>query len=127
MSWKESLFKQHNIGQLWGKFALAGTQISIFITGYTFIMVSVNAYIPIAGWFVTYGIRFAFWFYMMMIVLPVIVAYILSWKFLVKSFYLSWAEQFWRESKDYIEAMEQIKKQNDKIINELANLEGKLK
>ncbi len=127
MSWKESLFKQHNIGQLWGKFALAGTQISIFITGYTFIMVSVNAYIPIAGWFVKYGISLAFWFYMMMIVLPVIVAYILSWKFLVKSFYLSWAEQFWRESKDYIEAMEQIKKQNDKIINELANLEGKLK
>jgi hypothetical protein len=118
MSIKDFIFKQHTIGQLWGKFALAGSQIAIFVSGYTFLMVSVNAYEPVNKFLEDIGWFLQFWQYMAIIVVPILLMYLFAWKFLVKSFYLSWADQFWQQSKDHTDNWKKIKEQNDEIIKQ---------
>ena len=122
MSVKDKLFKQSNIGQWWGKFGLAGSQIAIFVSGYTFIMVSVGAYTPISAFFEKQGYVLSFWLYIGVVIIPIIVAYFLAWKLLVRSFFKQWANQFWKESDD---GLNKLIKQNEEIIRRLDKLEKK--
>jgi hypothetical protein len=120
MSIREKLFKQHNIGHVWGRFALAGSQIAIFVSGYTFLMVSFNAYNPIYVFMAqNFGYELDFWVYLGIVFVPIILAYIVAWKFLVRSFYLSWADQFWQQSGDVVEKINEISEQNKKILEKL--------
>ena len=119
---RDSLLKQHNTGQLWGRFALAGSQIAIFVSGYTFLMVSVNAYEPVSRWFAEMGINVAFWLFMLVVIIPILVAYLLAWKFLVKSFYTSWTEQFWQQDNPLTKKLDEINERL-KRLEEKAGIE----
>jgi len=84
---------------------LAGSQVAILVSGYTMLMVSVNAYFPISFWLAEYDIYIRFPVFISIIALPIITAYILAWKYLVKSFYNSSVDQFWGQSKTPVERM----------------------
>lgn len=124
MKLTQLVFKQHNIGQVWGRFALASSQIAIFVSGYTLLMVSTSSYNPISTFiYQNFNIMLNFGIYLGMVFFPILVVYLLSWKFLVRSFYLTWADQFWQQSKEYVDKLDGIKKQNEMILQRLNDLE----
>ncbi len=70
------------------------------------LMVSVNAYSPISAWLLEmHDINLSFPLFMVFIILPVVLAYTLAWKYLVKSFYSSTVEQFWEQSRKLVVKM----------------------
>jgi Zn-dependent protease with chaperone function len=121
MKFKEAIWKQHKIGQTWGRFALAGSQISIFISTYTMLMVTVNAYAPVSSWLVGIGIHLQFWQFLGVLLLPMIIAYVLAWKFLVQSYYRTSVEQFWQQGKEWTDKLDKIDEleKNQKIMLEM--------
>ena len=112
---RDKLASQHNTGRLWGRFALAGSQIAVFVSGYTFFMVSLNAYEPVSAWFAEHGMNVPFWLFILVVLLPILIAYLLAWKFLVVSFYTSWTEQFWKQNNP----LDKIEKQMDEGFKEM--------
>ena len=106
---KDKILKQHNIGG-WGRFSLAASQIAMFVSSLTFLMVAVNAYAPVAEWLMEHGIHLPFWMFMAIVVVPIVIAYVLAWKFLVPSFYRSSTEQFWLQNNPLIKEIQDIKK-----------------
>lgn len=116
MNIKEKIFKQYHIGHIWGRFAVAGTQIAIFVSGYTFLMVSANFYETANEFLEKSGMFLEFWQYMLIVAVPILIAYLFSWKFLVKSFYNSWADQFWSQSDKYIEKIA------DRVVEKLKDV-----
>ncbi len=105
---RDKIWKQRLIGQTWGRFALAGSQIGIFVSAYTMLMVTVNAYIPISGWLLGYGFYLRFWVFMAIVLIPMVIAYFVAWKLLVATFYRSSTEQFWEQSKEHTDRMKRI-------------------
>lgn len=130
---KEKILKQHNIGQSWGRFALAASQIAMFVSVLTLCMVTINAYVPVSVWLVKHGIQLQFWMFVSIIIVPIMVAYFLAWKFLVPSFYRSSTEQFWKQSEitqkfDKLDNIEKILGDElPEIKKRLAGLEEKWK
>jgi len=112
--------KQKDIGHGWGRFALAGSQIAVFVSGYTFFMVSLNAYEPVSKWFLEqWGWQLSFWLFMVVVAFPILVAYLLAWIFLVVSFYHSWAEQFWKQPNPIDGKLDKIEKRMDEGFNKM--------
>lgn len=115
--------KQHRISDLWGRFALAGSQIAVIVSAYTMLMVTINAYVPISTWLIGYGIHIRFWMFMIIIIVPIIIAYFFAWRFLVAPFYRSSVEQFWLQSNPLIKKIDNI----EKILNtELPEIKKRL-
>lgn len=92
---KGNVFKQKYIGKYWGKIALAGSQLGVFIAFLTLLTATVSAFPIVSGWLDSIGIHMQFWMFVGLIVLVVIILYVLSWVYLVASFYSSSTEQFW--------------------------------
>ncbi len=113
-NFKDKIMKQKNTGRQWGRFALAGSQIGIFVSTLTLLMVVINAYAPVSAWFMERGIYLRFWVFMGGIVGLLMIAYVLAWKYLVVSFYNSSTEQFWLQNNPLIKKIENI----EKIIGE---------
>ena len=120
---KEKLFEQRNIGKLWGKFAIAGSKIAMFVSGYTVLMVSVNAYSTVSSLLATFGINIRFFVYMGIVLMPLILAYLLAWKYLVRSFYGAWAKQFWKEDNPVVKQLEKMESTNKDILERLTAIE----
>jgi hypothetical protein len=118
---KDKIWKQRTIGQAWGRFALAGSQIAIFVSTWTMLMVTINAYAPVSEWLVGHGIHLRFWMFAVIAIIPIVVAYFLSWKLLVATFYRSSTEQFWEQSKEWTERLKKIDKIDtiEKAISEI--------
>ncbi len=128
---KDGILKQHNIGQFWGRFALAGSQIAIVVSTLTLLMAATSAYPSVSTWLAGYGVHMRFWVFITIIVVPIVIAYFLSWKFLVRSFYRSSTEQFWNQDNPLITKLDNIEKTlcNDlpEIKKRLSELENKWK
>ena len=112
---KNWLFKQHTIGQSWGRFALAGSQIAVLVSTYTMIMVTISAYEPISTWLQSKSINLPFWVFILIIIIPIIIAYFVAWKYLVASFYRSSVNQFMEQNKELVEGLKEITEMNGKI------------
>lgn len=112
---KHTIWKQHTVSQVWGRFALAGSQIAIFFSVYTMVMVTVNAYAPISSWLAGFNIRLSFWAFLIILLIPIAIAYYLSWKLLVATFYRSSTDQFWAQSKEWTEKLEKIDSMDERL------------
>lgn len=115
---KDRVLKQRTIGG-WGRFSLAASQISIFVTTLTLLMVTVNAYAPISLWLVEHNITLSFWMFISIVIVPIMIAYFLAWKYLVSSFYRSSTEQFWMQSKPLLDKLDSIKEVLDDELPEI--------
>jgi len=128
-SLKDKILAQKSIGQSWGRFALAGSQIAIVVSTLTLLMASIGAYPSVSLLLKGYGISLHFWVFLSVIVFPIVVAYFLSWKYLVWSFYKSSTEQFWNQdnpfSKDIRDMKKTLKHELPKIRKRLRSLEKK--
>lgn len=120
---KEKILKGRRVSDIWGRFALAGSQIAILVSAYTMLMVTVNAYVPISSWLTGYGISVQFWVFIVIILVPIIIAYILAWKYLVKPFYRSSVEQFWLQDNPLAKEIAEIK---EILGNELPEIRRRL-
>ncbi len=105
----DKVFKQHFIGG-WGRFSLASSQIGIFVSSMTFFMVGINAFIPVSQWFMQHDIYLRLWVFMAIIIIPILIAYFIAWKFLVASFYRSSTEQFWNQNNPIVKEIEDTNK-----------------
>ena len=103
-----NIFKQRTIGQTWGRFALAGSQIAIVFSSFTMLMVAINAYATISTWLLQYGIHLRFWVFMTILAVPIIIAYFIAWKFLVATFYRSSVDQFMTQNKELTDRLTKL-------------------
>ena len=123
---KSKLFKQHTIGQTWGRFALAGSQIAVVVSSYTMLMVTINAYTPISTWLVQHGIYLHFWMFLVIIIVPIIIAYFVAWKFLVATFYRSSVDQFMTQNKELTDELAKIEEIKKMIVSGFAEVKERL-
>lgn len=122
MSIKEKLWQQHRIGETWGRFALAGSQITVFVSMWTMLAVTIDVYTPIKSWVSGYGINLPLWGFMAVIIVPIIIAYLFAWKFLVASYYRTSVEQFWKQGSEWTAKLDKI----DALESQLKDLNRKL-
>jgi len=123
MRLRDRILKQHNIGETWGRFALAGSQIAVMVSTYTMLMVTVNAYEPISAWFTEKGINLSFWVFMAIIIVPIIIAYFIAWKYLVVSFYRSSVEQFMEQNEELMGGLKKIADMEKTLVSIQKTLE----
>lgn len=122
----DKIFKQHAIGQTWGRFALAGSQIAVLVSTYTMLMVTINAYAPISEWLIHHGIYLRFWMLITVLLVPMIVAYFLAWKFLVVSFYRSSVDQFMAQNKELTDELAKIEDIKRMLVSEFTEVKKRL-
>jgi len=120
------VFKQHTIGQAWGRFALAGSQIAVVVSSFTMLMVTINAYTPISSWLVGYGIYLRFWMFLTIIIVPIIIAYFVAWKYLVATFYRSSVDQFMAQNKELTDELAKIEDIKKILSDELPKINDRL-
>lgn len=121
-----NIWRQHLIGQTWGRFSLAASQIAIFVSTWTMIAVTINVYAPIQVWFAQHGIYLPFWMFMAIIIVPIIIAYFLAWKLLVATYYRSSTDQFWAQSKEWSDRISKIDNIDETLRNELPAINKRL-
>lgn len=122
----DRIFKQHAIGQTWGRFALAGSQIAVLVSSFTMLMVTINAYVPISAWLMEYGIYLRFWAFITIIIAPIIIAYFIAWKYLVVSFYRSSVDQFMAQNKELTDELAKIEDIKQLLVSEFAEIKERL-
>ena len=110
-----NLFKQKNIGRYWGRFALAGAQVSGFISIIILCFTAISAYIPVSQWLMQFGIYIQFWLFIVVILGGMVLLYLFSWGYLVRSFYSSSNEQFWKNDNPIRTEITLLKEENEKL------------
>ncbi len=118
-----TMIRQKNIGRQWGSFVLVVTQMGIFTSSLTLLLVAINAYGEISGWLRIHGVTMPFWVFIVGIFgLMVVVFPVLAWKFLLPSYYSSSNEQFFRHNNPIMKDMEELKKNNAEMKELLEEL-----
>ena len=123
----DKLMKQRNIGKTWGKFAVASSQIAIFMSAYMLLMVLINAYVPISKWAMDYfGIYLRFWVFIVIAATPVVLAYVLAWTLLVSSFYQQSVSQFMQQNPELTDGLKDIREIKSMMKSEFKEIKDRI-
>lgn len=121
------IFKQHYIGKQWGTFAQVATQGAIFITIINLVLLTATAYnTTLNPWFELKGLYIPFWVFMGSIIVFLLFAAILIYKFALPSFYSFFNDQFYRHGNLLKRDLELLKEENGKILKKLEELKEEL-
>lgn len=121
------IFKK--LGTYWGKFKITAGLISLYITGFNLILLTITAYPVIIEWLHQRNIVIPFWQYEGIIIFGIILILYVEYKFSLPGYYRASNDQQWKNDNPVrveLEAIREenaeLKKQNELILKILGEL-----
>ena len=87
--------KQISTGRYLGVLKLVGQNIMPYLNIFTMVFAGIAAYIPISSWFLSQGIQFPFWAFMLIVAIGIFLLTILEYFIMFPSYFSSWNQQMW--------------------------------
>jgi len=118
-----NILRQQNTGRQIGNFFLIIGQLGTVVSLITLLLAAIAAYIPIQGFLLGHNLYLKFWQFILLIITILVITYILTWKFLMPSFYNSFNKQFYAHNNPIKKDLSKISRDIKEISNRLSRLE----
>lgn len=119
-----NLLKQRNVGRQWGTFVNIAAQLSILITMLNLVLLLTTAYnTTLSGWFKIYGIPINFVTFMGLIILLLLIAAVLAYKFALPSYFSAINDQIYKHDNPIVRDIAKVQKTLDSLVSRLEELE----
>ena len=117
---------QKDIGSWWGQFLLSVGQIAILVSLATMSFAAIAAYAVIQDFFWGIGIELRFWHFVLCIVVMLLIALVMAYKFSLPSFFSVWNNQFWSHKNPMRGQMETMNGRMESMQFTLENIRSRL-
>ena len=111
-----------SLGTWWGKLKITAGMISLYITGFNFILLTVTAYPVITDWLHDKNVVIPFWQFESVVILAVCILLFLEYKFSLPGYYRASNEQTWRNDNPIKVEILALRKENEELKKELKDI-----
>ena len=123
----KAIIRQYDIGQWWGGFSNAFSNIAMFITLFNTLLIIPMAYVTwFTPWASGLGLVIPFTVFISVIFVVGIVMLLLGYKVLTPSGFVFWAAQFWKHNNPLRKKLNKIEKNQDNQDKRLSAIEETL-